>query len=137
MKKQLAIVTAAFLIIGFTAGISQAGAARRHTIEGFILGTGVAILGTAIVQSMNKPEPEPVVVNHVYHQEPPRYAKKKKRKGHWETRKTWVEPNYDTRWNPAHYNRRGKWVSGRYEEFKVADGYWRSAKVWVRHNRKY
>lgn len=135
MKKRIAIVTAVFLIIGFTAGISQAGAARRHAIEGIILGTGVAILSTAIIHSMNKPEP--VVVKHVYQHDSPRHGKKWKKKGHWKTRKIWVEPEYETRWNPGHYNRRGKWVKGRYKEFKVADGYWRSRKVWVKYNRRY
>ncbi|HCY84765.1 MAG TPA: hypothetical protein DHV36_06485 [Desulfobacteraceae bacterium] len=139
MKKQIAIVTATFLIVGFTASISQAGAARRHTIEGALIGAGAVILGSAIINSMNRPERASVVVKEYHHPPKPRYvkryAKKAHRKGHWETRKTWVEPEYETRWNPGHYNRRGKWVAGRYEEFKVADGYWRKDKVWVRHGR--
>ncbi len=74
-----------------------------------------------------------ITVNHCLNWK----RKWKKKRGHWETRKTWIKPAYETRWNPGHYNRRGYWVEGRYEEFKVADGFWRSDKVWVRHNRRY
>ena len=59
------------------------------------------------------------------------------KKGHWKTRKIWVEPIYETRWNPGHYNKRGRWVSGRHEKFLMADGYWQKKRVWVRHHRKF
>jgi hypothetical protein len=134
MKKQIAIIISAFLIVGLSTGFAQAGAARRHTIEGFLLGTGVTLLGTAIVNSMNRPQP---VVVHTPPRHEYRYAKTKHRKGHWETRKIWVAPEYETRWNPGHYNKRGRWVQGRYEEFQISDGYWQKERVWVRHNRRY
>ncbi len=138
MKKQIAIATATILVLGLSTSFAQAGAARRHTIEGFLLGTGVTLLGAAIVNNMNRPEP--VVVRHV-HAPPPtpsyRYAKRHHRKGHWETRKVWMAPVYETRWNPGHYNKRGRWVNGRYEEFQVSKGYWKKERVWVRHGRAY
>lgn len=135
MKKYIAITTASFLILGTSTAF--AGAARRHTIEGFLLGTGVTLLGTAIVHSMNRPEPQPVKVVTVHHRNQYNtHRDRGPRKGHWEKRKVWIEPVYETRWNPGHYNKRGKWVAGRYQEFRVADGYWKKERVWVRHNHR-
>ena len=144
MKKQIAIATVTVLIIGLSTSFAQAGAARRHTIEGFLLGTGVTLLGTAIVNSMN--DCEPVVVKHAHHRPSApvyvehrpvkyRYAKKHRR-GHWEKRKVWVAPVYETRWNPGHYNKRGRWVKGRHIEIQVSDGYWKKERAWVRNSRR-
>ncbi|MDD9303727.1 MAG: hypothetical protein HUK40_15860 [Desulfobacter sp.] len=130
MKKQIAIITASFLIIAVFAGFADAGAARRHTIEGFLLGTGVTLLGTAIVHNMNRPEP--VAIRKGRH-----HGNRNCRKGHWETQRIWVEPVYETRWNPGHYNRRGRWICGRQERFEIAQGYWQRERVWVRHHPIY
>jgi hypothetical protein len=141
MKKQIAIVCATIFVVGATASISQAGPARRHTIEGALIGAGAVILGSAIIHQMSRPANARVAVRQYHYPPKPRYvkrhAKKACRKGHLEIRKIWVEPEYETRWNPGHYNRRGKWVSSRYEAFKVADGYWRKEKIWVRHGRNH
>ncbi len=135
MKKLIAIAAASILIIGLSTSSAQAGAARRHTIEGFLIGTGVTLLGTAIVHSMNTPAAVRAAPRHHDH----RYTThhKKKRKGHWATRKVWVDPVYETRWNPGHYNKRGKWVSGRRQAFLVADGRWEKERVWIRPHRKF
>lgn len=138
MKKQLAIATASILILGLSTSFAQAGAARRHTIEGFLLGTGVTLLGTAIVNSINSPPP--MVASTLPPRCPgPRYAPHHKRhgKGHWEIRNIWIEPIYESKWNPGHYNKRGKWVSGRVQEFIVTQGYWEKEKVWVRNGRRF
>ena len=106
MKKLIAITAASALMIGLSTSFAQAGSARRHTVEGFLLGTGVALLGSAIVHS--KQRPVPVVVKTVTRHHEDRYARhhKKYRKGHWKTRKIWVETSYEKRWKPGHYNKR-------------------------------
>jgi len=135
MKKQIAIIAALFIVVTLSTSFAQAGAARRHTIEGFLLGTGVTLLGTAIAHSINKPGP--VVVHTTPRHHEYRYDKrhKKHRRGHWETRKIWIDPVYETRWNPGHYNKRGKWVSGRHKKFLVAQGYWAQAQVRIRRHQ--
>ena len=121
MKKRIAIAALA-LIVAVT-GVATAGPARRHTMEGFVLGAGIALLGTAIIHGMA--EPEPVVVHH----HPPRHEPPGR--GHWETRRVWMEPVTETRWNPGHYDRHGRWVQGRYEQVIVSDGYWSTQQIWV------
>jgi len=34
------------------------------------------------------------------------------------SRKIWVPPVYIKVWNPAHYNRKGRWVPGRWIEIE-------------------
>ena len=158
MKKLIAIITAVLLISGF-ATVTSAHADRK-TIEGFVLGTGVAILGAAILHEMNRdtgagsssgsyaytghipPRYNPPGYNKHYnrHYTPPKRYKKAKHyrryaernpRGHWEVRKVWIAPVYEEKWNPGHYNRRGEWVSGRYQKFMIQEGYWSEKKVWV------
>jgi len=136
MKKLISIAIASLLIIGASSSFAQAGAARRHTIEGFLLGTGVTLLGSAIVNGLNRPDP--IRINNGHRHDEYRYPKHKKRhrRGRWEIQKIWVDPVYETRWNPGHYNKRGKWRFGRHQEFCVADGYWKKERVWVRRHRR-
>lgn len=160
MKKIIAITTAVLMITGVLSVTSAH--ADRKTIEGFILGTGVAILGAAILNEMNTDGAQvrdnyayqrhtPPVYTPPAHHRPdhqyrpghykPRHEKKYRhhkkyanhRRGHWEVEKIWMAPVYERKWNPGHYNRKGKWVSGRYEKFMVQEGYWSKKKVWVRH----
>lgn len=149
MKRTIAITTAVLLLTAIVSITSaHAGAARRHTIEGFMIGTGVAILGAAIINELNKDTG--TVEAHAYSRHPrtvyekPYYHGPRKKhhrghryahrnRGHWEIEKIWIAPVYEKRWNPGHYNRRGEWVSGRYEKFVVQEGYWTTEKIWVRH----
>jgi len=149
LKKIIAITTGLLMIMGIVSvSAANAGAARRHTIEGFMLGTGVVLLGTAIIHEMNKGD-RPI---HTYtHNRPDRYENPKKNhhkqykrskhqrkyakrsRGHWELERLWIAPVYERKWNPGHYNRKGKRVSGRYKKFMIEQGYWSENKVWVRH----
>jgi len=54
------------LLFCFSTVSVQAGSARRHTIEGIIIGTGMVILGTAIINEMDR---GPIYQNrtHYYH----------------------------------------------------------------------
>jgi len=110
------------------------------------IGTGVAILGAAIINGINH-DSRPSYNRHYsrhsrhhyagYRQEyKNRHHKKYKSHrpgGYWEVERIWVEPVYEKKWNPGHYNRRGNWISGRYENFLVQDGYFQEEKVWVWH----
>lgn len=144
MKKLIAIATLSMTIVV----LSQAPArADRKTMEGFLLGTGAVILGSAIIKGLNCDSSRPRYSAAVHvpdrHYPPgpqhryndrrhPKYAGNHHRpRGHWEIEKKWVEPVYETKWNPGHYDRSGIWVSGRYEKFIVQDGYWQENKVWV------
>ena len=140
MKKIIATTTAVLLLICFSTASAYAGAARRHTIEGFMLGTGVAILGAAIINEINKDSKPQYTQNHSRHGEycyaGNRYGynnRHHRARGHWEIERIWIDPVYEKKWNPGHYNRRGEWLSGRYEKFLVQDGYWQEEKVWVWH----
>ena len=140
MNRHISLTTIAILFLIFSTNPAHAGAARRHTIEGFILGTGVTLLGTAIIQNMNKPSVVYKDHGSTNRHRPARYDKKRHdrygKKGHWKTREMWVPGEYETRWNPGHYNRKGQWKGGRHEEFMTAQGYWTKQRIWVRYNHR-
>lgn len=144
MKKTIATVTAVCLALIFS---STPAHADRKTMEGFLLGTGITILGTAIISEMNK-NSQPAYRTGKRHEHRAyragykhgykdrtckKYRHRKHRRGHWEVERIWIEPVYERKWNPGHYNRRGNWVNGRYEKFLMAEGYWKKERVWVKY----
>ncbi len=139
--KQITVFTLTLMIlVCFSTAPANAGAARRHTIEGFILGTGVALVGTAIIHGMNKEQQHsynyPRHQRHKsdrHHRRYARYASAPDRHwgGHWEIQKIWIADKYKKRWNPGHYNHGGKWIEGRYKRFPVKKGHWQTQRVWV------
>ena len=143
MQKIIAITTIALLLICFSTVSAHA---DRKTMEGFMIGTGVAILGAAIINGIHNDS------RHHYDRSYSRHSrhyyagyrqgykkghhrkyKSHRPRGYWEVERIWVEPVYEKKWNPGHYNRRGNWISGRYENFLVQDGYFQEEKVWVWH----
>lgn len=151
MKKHIALAAAAVFITSLFAGFAQARPGKHdrrdhhhqhhnnNVLEGVVIGAGALILGTAIVQSLNRPRqtvrvhsapvpPRPYPQRN-YHSEKPN--------GHWKIKKIWVAPVSETRWNPAHYDARGRWVQGRHQQFLVANGYWKNKRVWVEHTVTY
>jgi len=141
MNKFITVATSVLLLICFSTVPARA---DRKTMEGFMLGTGVAILGAAIIHGMNdndrpqysrhhSPPPEPF--HHDYRGG--HYNRDYRRHfdhrpdGHWEIVRVWIEPVCERRWNPAHYNHRGEWVEGRYETFEISGGYYQDQRVWV------
>ena len=144
MKKTITLIPIVLLLICFATASAHAGAARRHTIEGFMLGTGVAILSAAIYNGIHN-DASPVYAGHHpmddrNYRAAYRHGKRHHKRyssfrpvGHWETIRTWINPVYESKWNPGHYNRRGEWVDGRHENFLISDGYWQEEKVWVRY----
>lgn len=137
MKILISITTAVVTIICLSTAPAHA---DRKTTEGFLLGIGAAVLGTAIYQSLDRSpgysEPHRRHVAPGYgrgsqYRNDQRHARQSFER--WEIQRIWVAPVYDTRWNPGHYNRQGYWVSGRHETFKVQDGYWEQRRVRVRY----
>ncbi len=158
MKKTIAITISVIFIVCLSGSAATAGAARRHTIEGIMLGTGIAILGAAIYNEIHDDR----TPRHVYHRDQnrgykdkphrrdthnryahnkydrnrghhPKFKHSNRPRGHWEIKKIWIGPVFDKKWNPGHYNRRGKWVSGSYHRFLIKEGYYQKKKIWVRH----
>ena len=137
MKHVISIMTAIVLFICLSTAPAHA---DRKTREGVLLGIGAAVLGTAIYQGLK--QPSRYRESRRYHV-PPAYERGSQCRdtrrhtrgpaGHWEIERIWVEPVYETRWNPGHYNRKGYWVNGRHEKFRVQDGYWEKRRVWVRY----
>lgn len=137
MKTMISITTAVVMLICLSSAPAHA---DRKTTEGFLLGIGAAVLGTAIYQGLNHSsgyrEPQ-------RHHVPPAYGRRAQCRNdqrhvrppvvRWEIQRIWVEPVFETRWNPGHYNRKGRWVGGRHETFKVRDGYWEKRRVRVRY----
>jgi len=142
MKKRITITATILMLICFT---TVSAYADRKTMEGFMIGTGVAILGTAILHGINK-DSKPQYSKNYNRYDSRHYAYQKsyntrhhrkirpyRSSGHWEMERIWIEPSYEKKWNPAHYNKRGEWISGRYEKFLINDGYWQEDKIWVHH----
>jgi hypothetical protein len=157
MKKLIATITAGLL---FTCLFTASAHADRKTLEGFMLGTGAVILGSAIINGLNnnsRPRYNGLPAkrynyqtrhygyysNNPYasRQDQPRYGNKKRHQGKYKNgsrgyfaiEKVWIKPVYKKRWNPGHYNRRGEWIDGRKEKFIVQNGYWAKEKTWRRH----
>ncbi len=148
MKKITALTLTLILIACFSTPSADAGAARRHTIEGFILGTGAVIIGTAIIHGLNKDQ-QPSLNRQPSRKYKPSHNYSRQRKhqsyrhhrryakhsapprGHWKIREVWIADKYKERWNPGHYNPRGTWVEGRYTDFLVRKGHWQTQKIWI------
>jgi hypothetical protein len=145
MKRIIAVTTTILLVICLSTVTAHA---DRKTMEGFMLGAGAFILGSAIYNAHHDSVqyiPQKTTnykYSHNRYNSNYRYKYKGKhnkkynrhdKKGHWKTKKRWVDPLYKKRWNPGHYNRKGQWISGRKVSFLVKQGYWQKKKVWVRY----
>lgn len=137
MKQMISIMTA---VVAFISLSTAPAFADRKTREGFLLGVGAAVLGTAIYQGLNQPSG---YRGYHRHPGPPAYEPRSQCRdtrryaqrpaGRWKIEKIWVEPVYDYRRNPGHHKRNGKWNNGRHEKFRIQDGYWKEIRVWVRY----
>lgn len=147
MKKTILTV---FLTIALTVQLgmvpnADAGKKERHLLQGAIIGTGAVILGAAIVNTLNDSHGNSDRYNTSWHHGknnehmPYRKGRWKHEKascdryphgGYWRVEKVWVPPTYAKRWNPAHYNKKGYWVAGRYQNVVVKEGYWDKRRIW-------
>ncbi|WP_319410022.1 hypothetical protein [uncultured Desulfosarcina sp.] len=132
-NKLLISLVIALFGIALVSSSALAGSKQSHRWEGVAIGIGAAILGHAIYQShmaVHRPEVVYVEPERIYgDNHGPEH-----RCGHWEWQKTWVPPIYERVWNPGHYNRNGRWVSGHWMEVETSDGHWIQDRVWVADN---
>lgn len=107
MKKTIAITTTVLVMVCLSTVNAHA---DRKTMEGFMIGTGVAILGAAIINAIHDDSP-PSMTYHRPHHRPPHY-------------------------NPGHhpkYNHQG----GRHHKMKHHDKQRHKMKHHGRHHRKH
>ena len=145
-KSILAFVIAMIFSFVVLVPSAHAGSVQKHRWEGLAIGVGAAILGSALLKDHHtrtryvytRDEP-PRRHRHLSHR-PYNYKKHHKRRhhhgydyrdGYWEVVKEWVPPTYERVWNPGHYGRHGKWVTGHWIEIEETPGYWRKTRVWV------
>ena len=132
-KKNLFIIlTTLILCLSFMKPSAWAGNVQRNRWEGVAIGIGAAILGSALINHYRYTVPTQSTVNQ-HHPPTPHYDNRyrKKPSGHWEVRKVWVPSTYKRVWNPGHYDRYGRWVSGRWMKIEKNPGYWTKERVWV------
>ncbi len=141
MKRISALTLTLIVIACFSNTPANAGANRRHTIEGIVFGTGIALIGTAIIHGMNNEKqcaPNYSNTRHKNNRHKRQYARYDSGpRGHWEIQKVWVKNKHKKRWNPGHYTPRGHWVDGRHERVRVQKGHWQAQKVWIKTKYKH
>ncbi len=129
INKRIAII-GIMAVIGMTFIVSSADAGsrnrrHRHMLQGAAIGIGAFMIGKAIHDQIHHRPLEAHLP--VEHYSPPPYRDC----GYWEVRRVWVPPTYRQVWNPGHYDRRNRWVPGRYIEIVDRPGYWDERRVWV------
>jgi hypothetical protein len=126
-KKILIMLTVSLVCFFLIIPSSWAGAKQRHRWEGAAMGIGAAFLGHALYnQYYSQYTPAPV-----YHKPP-----KRRPRGHWEHTKVWIPASYEKAWNPGHYNKKGRWVSGRWIKIEKEPGHWVKERIWVSKRSK-
>jgi len=149
MKKTLNIFLIAALLIPFTFSPASAGPRNNHLLEAVIIGTGVAILSSALIHEVrqNHRKEYYAYINHkrLKHPEwqkphpisPSKYLafNRYNPNGHWVIEKVWIAPIYENRWVPGYYKRQRRWIRGRYEQIIARKGYWAKRWVWIQSVR--
>jgi hypothetical protein len=140
--KKISALTLTLIVIACFSTAATAGPARRHTIEGIVLGTGIAIMGTAILHGMNKGHQpcldSPKHKRHTNNRHQRQYARNDNGpRGHWEIQKIWVTDKHQKRWNSGHTTSRGRWVNGRHKRVRAQRGHWQAQRVWVETKHKH
>ena len=164
MKKTFNIFLAAVLLISFSFSQASASSGEKHILETVIIGTGVALLGTALIHHAGnhkknkhyshnynnyKQPPAHYLPTRKYnlhrrgtkhHGQPHPYARQQafqphKIQGNWIIKKIWISPKYEKRWIPGHFNKRNRWIKGKNALVMVKNGYWEKKRVWLRSDR--
>ena len=133
MKKTIIIIMAIACMISLTVTSSNAGSKERKRFEKFLIGSSAGLLGAVLLNNLNHNRAR-VSTNEPGHHRKYRRSYRHRHngpKGHWKVEKIWVEPEYEERWNPGHYNKKGEWKSGRYQKFIVREGYWKEKRIWI------
>jgi len=137
-KKVSIVLLLTMLCCSLVVPSARAGNVQRNRWEGVAIGLGAAILGNVLMNHHRYSHPSQTAVYH--HRRPKahrayRPPRPPRHGGYWEMRKIWVPPTYKRVWNPAHYNRRDKWIPGGWIKIEDQPGYWEEKRVWV--SRRY
>ncbi len=164
MKKTLSIFLAAALLISFSFSHAEAGPGKNHVLETVIIGTGVALLGAALIHDAgNHGRDKHYTHNYYEERTPPVHSRRlqkhnthfqdqqyhgksspdgrknifnvQKARGRWIIKKIWVSPRYEKRWIPGHLNKHNRWIRGHHAQVMVNNGYWEKKRVWARVDR--
>jgi len=152
MKKTLNIFLIAALLIPFAFSPASAGPRNNHLLETVIIGTGVAILGTALIHevqhnnkkddyahnnynSRKQPKHSGWQKNQPIHPQKHHAFNRHTPRGYWIIEKVWIAPIYENRWVPGHYRKHGRWMKGRHRQVIAQKGYWEKRRVWIRSDR--
>ncbi len=150
MKKNSISIFLVISILCFFISLNSAWAGHRYhhghhyRWEGFAIGLGAAIIGSAIINHLYYPLVDYPGYGYA---PPPRYY------GHWEIRRTWMPPIYkrvwvkgyyynEVEWVEGHYDQASRWIHSQYHQNKEwvpghwesrADppGHWDEERVWV------
>ncbi|SLM28097.1 exported hypothetical protein [Desulfamplus magnetovallimortis] len=139
MKKSISIIIITITaMVAQTLFVSSAHAGRSRgddVLKGVIIGTGAAIIGAAIVSEISHSRDYNHDRNNHHKWDRDRkhrdHNHHKPCDGYWKIEKIWIPPVYDKRWNPGHYNKRGRWVKGQYDMVIVRGGHWEERKIWI------
>ena len=126
-KRIISIILFASVAIAFAAPATWAGSPSQHRLEGAAIGIGALILTKAIIDHHRHEVAAVAPASHRYGNHRPRRAPA----GYWEIQKKWVPATYNRVWNPGHYNRRGRWIPGRWMNIEVEPGHWSKRRIWV------
>ena len=164
MKKTLSIFLAAALLISFSFSQAKADPGKNHVLETVIIGTGVALLGAALIHDSGNHNRDRHYAHNYYEKKtPPAHHRRLQRhdveprgrqyngspypaqrrkaftphktQGRWMMQKVWVSPKYETRWVPGHLNKHNRWIKGHRAQVMVERGYWEKKRVWSRMDR--
>ena len=144
MKKKTLFIMFISIVLAWTitAPPVRAGSPQQHLWQGVAIGVGAAIIGGSLfhharhsghsrkhMRRHSRPayyQTSPPQQVYVAPACPPRQPR-----GHWELQKTWVPSVCEKTWNPGHYNRKHRWIPGRWIRIETQPGYFRTEKVWV------
>ena len=164
MKKTLSIFLAAALLIPLSFSQASAGPRDNHILETVVIGTGVALLGAALIHEAGQDNRRKVYNHNEYNSRGPSHRRDKHQKhevysrdgqqrrdrhpaknwkafnknrsqGKWVNERIWISPRYEKRWVPGHFNKRNRWVRGRHEQVMIKNGHWEKRRLWYRSDR--
>ncbi len=147
----LTLIAMAILIQSYSIPSAHAGSRKHHLLQGVIIGAGAAIIGAAIAGEIHEQSTRGTRREYTYgprgknhnetygrhdyrNREDKPYRNSSNRhykKGYWTVQKVWVSPLYGKRWNPGHYNKKGRWVNGKHDRVIIREGYWEKRRIWT------
>lgn len=130
MKRFISLIVMVLVLICFSVAPAQA---DRKTMEGVMIGLGVAMLGSSIMHNTHQNR-----YSNQYHIPPPQIYHHRgmynhhQTNGYWGTQRVWIEPREEMVWNPTHYNQNGILIEGHWSRFEISPGYYQENRVWIR-----